>query len=45
MRQHANGTFWKAHMRDRARLDDLRETREDVMKIWKWLQDQKAEKM
>jgi len=45
MKQHASGTFWKAHMRDRARLDDLRETREDVMKIWKWLQDQKAEKM
>jgi hypothetical protein len=44
MKQHANGTFWKAHMRDRARLDDLRETREDVMKIWKWLQDQTAEK-
>jgi hypothetical protein len=41
MAQHANGTFWKAHMRDRANLGDLRETREDVLKIWQWLQQQK----
>jgi hypothetical protein len=41
MKQHANGTFWKAHMRDRASLGDLRETREDVLKIWQWLQQQK----
>jgi DNA mismatch repair ATPase MutS len=45
MAQHANGTFWKAHMRDRANLGDLRETREDVVKIWRWLQDQKKQKM
>lgn len=45
MSQHANGTFWKAHMRDRAKLDDLRETRKDVMNIWKWLQDQKTKKV
>lgn len=44
MAQHANGTFWKAHMRDRANLGDLRETREDVVKIWRWLQDQKKQK-
>jgi hypothetical protein len=44
MGQHANGTFWKAYMRDRASLDDLTEKREDVVKIWRWLQDQKAKK-
>lgn len=44
MKQHANGTFWKAYMRDRVTLNDLKETREDVVKIWKWLQDQKKQK-